>query len=111
MKIVNCTPHEVTIIRDQGDIVFKPSGVVARAELKREVVTELDGIPVIFNSPVRTVNLPDPEPGTVYIVSLLTAQAAPDRRDLLVVEDLVRAPGGAVLGCRSLATLHREQTP
>lgn len=108
MKLVNLTPHDVNIIRDMGDLIIRPSGIVARIEVKKEVVADLDGVPVTYNDNGPVTGLPDPEPGTLYIVSNMTAQAARDRYDLLVPDDPVRNPAGVVLGCRSLATMSKE---
>lgn len=43
--------------------------------------------------------LPEPVYGRYYIVSALTAQAAADRKDLLIVDSTVRDGEGRIVGC------------
>ncbi len=45
----------------------------------------------------------NPIEGVGYIVSLAVAQAARDRKDLFVPDDLVRDEKGVIVGCRRLA--------
>ena len=49
--------------------------------------------------------LPDQRDGVVYVVSVLTAQAAPDRKDLYIVDELVRDDMGRFIGCKALAQI------
>lgn len=64
----------------------------------------VDGMIVPVNKVVYgDVDLPDPQAGVFYIVSALVAQAAPDRPDLLIVDDTVRNDAGQVIGCKAFA--------
>jgi len=47
-------------------------------------------------------NLPERQPDTWYVVSRLTAQARPDRDDLLFPLDEVRDEQNVIVGCRAL---------
>ncbi|KNZ70326.1 hypothetical protein Tfer_0886 [Thermincola ferriacetica] len=110
-KIINLTPHPVTLVREDGAAVEIPSAAekLPRCSETSEQIGEIFigdlRIPVIRKSLGRVENLPDPEEGTFYIVSLAVAQAARHRRDLLVPNDTVRDEQGKIIGCRSLATV------
>ena len=104
MKIVNLTPHCITILRAEKDpLVLDPSGIVPRAEQHRERVGSVDGIPVSRVSYGDPIGLPAPQADTIYIVSALTAKAAKGRNDLYIVDDSVRDENGRIIGCRALA--------
>lgn len=57
-----------------GNLTIHPSGIVARVDVNREVLDNLDGIPITYNDHGPVVGLPNPEDGTAYIVSLMVAQ-------------------------------------
>jgi hypothetical protein len=107
MQLINLTPHEITIIRGDNKIVVPPSGVVARVATTRRVVAtiEVDGISIPVNRVEfgQAENLPEPQPGTWYIVSAIVAQAVPVRDDLVVPDDTVRDEQGRIVGARALA--------
>lgn len=104
--LINLTPHEITIIRDDGNIALPPSGTIARCTVNRHQVGSVDGIPVNRTVFGAVEGLPDPQPDTYYIVSAIVAQACPDRSDLLITDDAVRDDQGRIIGCRALATVH-----
>ena len=103
-KIINLTPHVVSIIKD-GDIVAQfPSEGIARASQQAEHVGELDGIELVTMKFGEPEELPDPVEETYYVVSIITANAAKavGRRtdDLLITADHVRDADGRIVGCR-----------
>ncbi len=111
-KLVNLTPHPVTLVREDGCVVelsAAPKDKVPRCTETVQQVGEIEAgdlrIPVIRKSLGQVDNLPDPEEGTVFIVPLAVAQAARHRGDLLVPNDTVRDEQGKIIGCRSLATV------
>lgn len=106
-KIVNLTPHAITFYAPDGQTVIQtvPSSGIARAAQTREVMGDINGIPVSKTAYGAVDGLPAPEPGTIYVVSVLTAQAATDRDDLYIVDDLVRDASGAIMGCKALAQI------
>jgi hypothetical protein len=111
MRIVNLTPHAVTVLGQDGKaVVIPPSGTLARVSVRRNQVSrlEIDGtaVPVYSTDYGGIEGLPAPEAGTYYIVSRAVAEAA-RRDDLLVPDDLVRDAGGAVVGCRSFSVIGR----
>jgi len=49
--------------------------------------------------------LPDKQEGVLYIVSRITAEALPNRDDLLMVDGTVRDDDGRIIGCTGFAQL------
>ena len=127
--IINLTPHSITIFAEGSvelqqvpgsnykSLVVKagekpameipPSGIVARAAetLTTEEPISVNGlaIPMIHKVMGKPQDLPEPKEDTLYLVSLATAKAAPDRKDLLVVGESCRDLEGHIRGCVSLA--------
>lgn len=117
-KIVNLTPHEISILpegRDSGKpTVIAQSGKVARCDVEGEVVFSLGDIPIrrnrvgeayVLDENRTKLPFPDPEQGTIFIVSLPTAQALPGRADVLVPDMAVRDERGQVKHCRVLSNV------
>lgn len=119
LNIINCTPHEVVIyetsdcymrdgslyLRDEEEDFPQPfltlpaSKEPARVTFKQKVDGMVDGILIYWSSPDEIVNLPEPKPGTYYIVSKMVAQAWPAREDLIFPGTLVRDADDHVVGC------------
>lgn len=77
--IVNLTPHDVVLRTDWGETTFPKSGKVARVtetKTNRQPIY-IDGlaVPFVKTSLTEVIDLPEPEEGTIYLVSLLVAQA------------------------------------
>jgi hypothetical protein len=105
--LVNLTPHPIAIYRDRtvedGPAeVIPPSGTVTR------IATIELGTNYGNNSVYELVeyghahDLPQPEPGTDYIVSLVVALSVRGRNDLLAPYLEVRNEQGTMIGCRFL---------
>ena len=106
MKMINLTPHAISFLdKDNNLITCVPSAGVARAAQKRVPISTVNGITVNKTQYGEVEGLPAQEDGTIYIVSVLTAQAAPDRNDLYIVDDAVRDDQGRIVGCRALAQI------
>lgn len=107
VKIVNLTPHEIMVYDAAGESVLQviPSSGMARAAQTREPLDSINGIPVSKTGYGAVEGLPDQRDGVIYIVSVLTAQAAPDRKDLYITDELVRDDTGRILGCKALAQI------
>lgn len=107
MKIINCTPHAITFLREDNSVLatVEPSGTIARASQTRDRVSEVNGIPVNQCSYGSVTGLPDPQPETIYLVSALTAQACRDRNDVYITDDAVRDDSGRIVGCRAIARI------
>ncbi|MEN0661416.1 hypothetical protein NST11_18980 [Caldifermentibacillus hisashii] len=107
MKIVNLTPHSLNILVDGKDIVIPPSGTVARAATVRKQIGSItiDGVDIPINKTVLgdIDGLPAPADDTIYVVSMLVAQAVPDRDDVFIVDDAVRDDQGRIIGAKALA--------
>lgn len=73
MKIVNLTPHAITITDGP---TFQPSGKVARVSVQQVDDGDINGVPVKKQAFGDIVDLPDPADDTIYIVSALVLSAA-----------------------------------
>lgn len=122
MELVNLTPHEIalyatadctevqsgtykTLTLKEGaqPLAVFPSEGVARAVASKAIVGQLEvaGQVVSINGTTygKPEGLPEPVEGRYYVVSALTAQAAKDRHDLLIVDSTVRDGAGRICGC------------
>lgn len=106
-KIINLTPHSIVFFDDAGNKVLtvEPSGQIARVSVTREKIGDINGIPVNQTRFGKVENLPEPQEGTIFIVSALTAQAVPEREDVFITDDAVRDEQGRIIGCRALARI------
>ena len=106
-KIVNLTPHSINLLVDDKEIIIPPSGTIARAATQRKQIgaIKIDGVDVPVNKTVfgDVVGLPDPKPDTIFVVSMLVAQAVPHREDVFIVDDTVRDDEGRIVGAKALA--------
>lgn len=108
MKLVNLTPHPVTIYSGEQIVIQQqPDGPVARC-----VETRTIAAPVTLNGhtiPVSVVGfgqvdgLPDPQPGVLYVVSRAVAETVPHRDDVVYPYGQVRDENGRIISCRGLA--------
>jgi len=113
MRFVNCTPHAINILREDGSIMtVESSGVVVRVETTQEIVGNIDGVPVV-RTVFNNVTLPEPQDGVVYIVSTVVLQALQQMgicRDDLVAPDTgpqsaVRDGTGQIVAIRRFQVL------
>ena len=106
-KLINLTPHAVTIVNGGESITIDPSGIVARCKQTDEqtgyIETEHGEIPISETKFGEVIDLPDPKQDTCYIVSRLIMQACSERNDLLVPNEIIRDDKGNIIGCASLA--------
>lgn len=102
MKIINLTPHAVTV----AGITIEPSGIVARVS-----ATTADAGSVDFNEtsiPLTTTvygevqGLPDQRDDTLLIVSSMVAARCKDRTDVFIPNEPIRDAEGRIIGCKSL---------
>lgn len=110
-KIINLTPHAINLMAEDGSLITTfPSEGVARAASSRVAIdtVNINGASININRTTfgAVENLPAPQADTLYIVSALTAKAAPDRTDLIAPDDTVRDDAGRIIGCRAFAKLN-----
>ncbi|WP_291566899.1 MULTISPECIES: hypothetical protein [unclassified Clostridium] len=104
MKILNYTPHTVNIIiSESGEIYNFLSVGNARCIQTTVQVGEINNIPITSTKFGEVEGLPQEQEGIYYIVSRLILQALPQRKDLLVPNEVVRDEEGKIIGCKSLA--------
>lgn len=103
IEIRNLTPHAITFIAN-GDkkVTIDPSGVIARVTTNTMTTGEINGIPVTTTEYSKVENLPAPEEGVIYLVSLAVAQRCIGRTDIYIPNEQIRNEQGQVIGCRSL---------
>lgn len=116
--VKNLTPHEINI----GGVTFPPSGTVARvATIQKDAGTLVfDGhaFPVVENTYGAVEGLPDPEPGTVYLVSALVLSALEAQgiyRDDVFAPDTspqgaIRGEDGQIKGVKRLVGMKKPTT-
>lgn len=96
MKIVNLTPHDITIIDGEHAGSYPSAGLCRVADLG------LTG----YAQRGYLVGLPEPEEGTIYVVSVIAAEMALTgyRRvdDIRVPGGQVRDDSGRIIGCCGL---------
>jgi hypothetical protein len=102
--IVNLTPHAITI----AGRTFPPDGRIPRVAEQVTDAGAVDGIPVVQINLGDVTGLPEPQPGTWYVVSRMTAEAAPGRHDLLIPGKQIRNDLGQIIGAESLARLPKR---
>jgi hypothetical protein len=104
VKFVNCTPHTVNVC----GLVIPASGIVARVAEEIDILRAVRVNGVEIKLAVRRFgeieNLPEPEPGTLYITSALVAQAAwaLGRRDVVHPACFERDAEGRIIGANCL---------
>ena len=102
MKLINLTPHDITVEKKDGTRVTYPaSGQVARVEIEDVCVGHVDGLPVYKGKPKKLVGIPNPQDGVMYIVSLFVLQHA-NREDLVSpnTSDAIRDDEGKIVAVR-----------
>jgi hypothetical protein len=104
MNIINLTPHAINFVNAESQplLTVPASGTIARLSAKTVTVGEFDGIPVTETQYGEIVGLPEPQEGTVYIVSGLVAGQCKHRNDIFIPNELVRDSEGNIIGCKSL---------
>ena len=108
MRIVNLTPHPVTLVTANGDeVVIQPEETPVRIPAETKPAGEINGIPLVEETLGNADDvLPAPQPGVVYIVSRPVAERA-NRPDLLVPTQVERVDGRPVRA-RALARVVTE---
>ena len=112
MELINKTPHPVTLVLEDGaKITLAPVLPTPRVSSSSIVtatytITDSDGVEhtIVREAPVfgEVVDLPEPQEGVLYIVSMLVAARANGRTDLVSPGRQIRNDAGQVIGCAGL---------
>lgn len=114
MKLINLTPHAITIHAEafagfSARVELPASGTVARcAVTSRSIGTVEHGgvaIPVTTTALGAVTDLPEPSDGVGYIVSRIVAEACHTRSDLYFPGEAIRDERGQIVGCRGLCQI------
>ena len=88
IELVNLTPHDITLrLEDGSDFIVPTSGTVARVSSTPGEQGRIKGIPVqVWGKTTfgEIEDLPDPEPGKIFLVSGLVGSRVEGRDDVLV---------------------------
>jgi len=103
-KIVNCTPHPITLITSSGTNTLPPSGICPRVEESFISIAEVDGVEIVESDRGSVQGLPEAQDGVLFVVSRMVADAigSETRDDLVSPGELIRDDQGRVIGCRNL---------
>ena len=112
VKLVNKTPHVLNLVTEDGTKIslepVLPTPRVSSSSVKTAAytITDSNGIKhtIIREAPVfgEVVDLPEPQEGTIYVVSMLVAARANGRTDLVSPGRQLRNEAGQVIGCAGL---------
>lgn len=100
-KIRNFTPHPINI---EGMEVMQSEGIIRCKEIVEEL-GEHAGVKLIKKTFGELEGLPEPEKGTIFVVSIIAATAAKEigRTDCVVPGEVIRDDEGKIIGCKNLA--------
>jgi len=103
VNIINLTPHELTLVGENDEVIGRiiPTGQVARVKTLATEVGQVtvDGhaVPIVSTVYGKIENLPEPQENTIYVVSIMVVNAlgtgtrsdvvAPDTGPQSVVRD------------------------
>src|SRR5690606_3009196 len=109
MRIINLTPHPVTLVTANGDeVVIQPEETPVRIPTTTTPVGDVNGIPLVEEALGNADDvLPAPQPDTVYVVARPVAERATHRTDLVVPTNVERVNGRPVRA-RALARVATE---
>jgi len=98
MRIVNLTPHAVTLVDvDGSEVVIPPESTPVRLPAETYPDGEINNIPVVREALGDADSvLPAPQPDTVFVVARPVAERASHRADLVVPTDVERVNGKPV---------------
>ena len=103
--IINCTPHSISSHHKDGVLEIAPSGIVPRVGVSKEDAGDIrfNGltVPAYRTTMGEVTGLPEPEPGSIFVVSALVANAA-KRMDVMSPGELIRDEKGQPIGCKGL---------
>lgn len=109
VELINKTPHDITILNEDGEVVrvIGPTGEAWRLQEEVHFSHYEDGVPVT-ESRYTCIDLPPEKENVAYIVSQLFINSYPHRRDLRVPAQVIRT-GSKIMGCLSLGRLPKGE--
>jgi len=107
-KLMNCTPHHLNLFEEGVEThSLPPTGTVARVEFRQETAEKnVAGLTVTKTVGDGTlVDMPDPQPGVVFVVSRVVASHPLNRvrEDVFSPGKLMRDENGKPKGADGLA--------
>jgi hypothetical protein len=103
MKLINLTPHVITVLLPDGKLHIEPSGKTIRLSEEVEKIDEIKQIPITKKQYGYADYVPEEKEGTYYIVSGLVASAM--KRSDFLVPNTVRDENGKIIGCDSFSVI------
>lgn len=104
IRLINLTPHDISIHHEGGVIKVLKSGYVARVSEKKEVCAGL--IQPTYTVTYGDIEVPDPVDGYVFVVSSVVLNALIEkgttRDDIYAVGSPIRDEQGRPIGCDGL---------
>jgi len=113
MKLVNLTPHPLSLSTASGSIIKLPKSVnparlaVTRHRLEDVTLNTGETLEVNISQLGEIENLPEPQEGVVYVVSALVADSA-SRGDVMSPGELLRDGEGNIVGAKGLCAYSRH---
>lgn len=102
MKIINLTPHDIKLIKDGEEIIFKTEKGLKTPRIRKVITKEetIENIPFTSYVIEEVADLPIKRPNTFYIVSSMVKNACPNRKDLIVPDTnrAIRDEKGQIIG-------------
>lgn len=107
MKLVNLTPHAVTIVNNGKTTRYPIDGPPARITINRPLLSSINGIPLKGSVLGEVIDLPEPRAGVMYIVSSMVAHhpSVANRQDLIFPGETFKFEGrvsGARVFCAGI---------
>lgn len=104
MKLVNLTPHPITIVEGEQSIAYSVAGPAPRLAVVREPLGQVGGISVVRSTMGDPTGLPEPQGGVILIVSALVAEhpSVASRTDLSYPGEAIRDTDGKIVGAKGL---------
>lgn len=101
--------HDVNVVMSDGSVRTyvrqSKDFPMPRVTQTQVVVDKIDGIEITRQKFGEVYDLPPYEEGTFWIVSRIVAEAARDRKDLLIPGPQIKGEDGTVVGCKGLSVL------
>ena len=102
MKILNLTPHPITLVTNTQTLHFSREPIAARCwESQKSSV--FNGLPIVEVQDTKVLDMPPPVEGVAYLVSRSVFDVLRDRKDILTPKDIIRDKYGKILGCTSFS--------